>query len=493
MAEITAAASTGKLDIEAENRLVYSARTHVGLIREHNEDSLVALPPLFAVCDGMGGHEAGEVASKIAIETLVREAPETADGEALCRAVVAANHAVIEGAEKGDGRPGMGTTCTSVIIDGLSLVISHVGDSRAYLLRDSKLTQLTQDHSLVADLVRTGRITEEEARIHPQRSVITRALGSDTAMVPDLYEVVLEPTDRLLINSDGLSGMVPDEDIEKILDSCVTPEECADTLIDAALAGGGHDNVTVIVVDIPGIREEHSPDKDTREIEPVVEQIATAVSAASPDPSPEIAAAEAALADAYDAQVAAAHPGAHAASQLNEAELREKADEIARAVTGGFDDEPAKKGHRGVIAFIVALVCVVALAIGGVYAYAKHVAYVIEEDGVIAVYQGFPDDIAGVQLHWYVKGTDIQVSELPEPTQERLKSGVKVSSLEEADKLLTDYRQQISEAQVANSDFTAPNQPHVSEAATGNLTEETAAAAEAAAAEAPQATEEAGE
>ena len=155
MAEITSAGSTGKIEINSQaSKLTYAARTDVGLVREHNEDSLVAYPPLFAVCDGMGGHEAGEVASRIAVETLVKEAPSTADGTGLEHAIIAANHAVIDGARTGEGRPGMGTTCTSLIIEGNRLVIGHVGDSRAYLLRDGELIQLTQDHSLVADLVR---------------------------------------------------------------------------------------------------------------------------------------------------------------------------------------------------------------------------------------------------------------------------------------------------------------------------------------------------
>jgi serine/threonine protein phosphatase PrpC len=229
----------------------FGAATNIGLIREQNEDSLIAMPPLFAVCDGMGGHEAGEVASGIAAKTLFDEAPAHADGKALGRAVIAANRAVIAGAEQERGRPGMGTTCTATLLEGDHLVVAQVGDSRAYLLHGGSLQQITRDHSLVADLVDAGRITEDEARVHPQRSIITRALGNDPDMVPDIYDLAVEVDDRLILCSDGLYGMVLDPAIEKIAKETSSASECVDNLIEAALAAGGVDNVTVIVVDIP--------------------------------------------------------------------------------------------------------------------------------------------------------------------------------------------------------------------------------------------------
>ena len=165
---------------------VYAARTDVGCVREHNEDSFIAATPLFVVADGMGGHEAGEVASEIAINTLLEKAPSSPDGEGLANAVRAANIAIISAAAQGVGRPGMGTTMTAAQIFDDQLVIAQVGDSRAYLLHEGTLQRVTRDHSLVADLVDQGRITEEEARVHPQRSVITRALGSDATVEPDI-------------------------------------------------------------------------------------------------------------------------------------------------------------------------------------------------------------------------------------------------------------------------------------------------------------------
>ena len=228
---------------------LYASRSEVGNVREHNEDSFVASSPLFVVADGMGGHEAGEVASEIAIQTMVANAPETPDAEALAHAACLANEAVLQGAMDGTGRPGMGTTLTAAAIFDDELVIAQVGDSRAYLMHDGTLQRITRDHSLVADLVAQGRITEQEARVHPQRSVITRALGSDPHMQPDTYHLRVEDGDLLLLCSDGLSSMLDDAAIAAILAANPEPQAACDALVDEALAAGGLDNVTAIVID----------------------------------------------------------------------------------------------------------------------------------------------------------------------------------------------------------------------------------------------------
>ena len=233
----------------------FGSRTDVGCLRDHNEDSLVVSPPLFAVADGMGGHAAGEVASEIAVNVLAEQAPAHPDANALGNAVVAANRAVLQGVHEGVGREGMGTTCTAAMLEGERLVIAQVGDSRAYLLHQGKLQQLTRDHSLMADMIEAGQLTPEEARTHPQRSVITRALGSDPHLQPDLYEINVETGDRLLLCSDGLSTMVQDEDIESLMARTRDPQRCASQLVNAAIAAGGHDNVTVIVADVTGYAE----------------------------------------------------------------------------------------------------------------------------------------------------------------------------------------------------------------------------------------------
>lgn len=236
----------------AADAVVFGSRTDVGYVREHNEDSLLVEPPLFVVCDGMGGHESGEVASEIAVQTIAQRAPKTLEVDALGHAVEEANLAIIDGVAAGVGKEGMGTTCTAAILEDDRLAIAHVGDSRAYLLHNGSLQQITRDHSVVADLVESGEISPEEARTHQWRSYITRALGLDPYMTADLYELAVSAGDRLMLCSDGLYSMVADADIERILAGEGDPQACADALVEAALAGGGADNVTVIVADAVG-------------------------------------------------------------------------------------------------------------------------------------------------------------------------------------------------------------------------------------------------
>ena len=237
-------------DAGTTTSLMWGARSDVGCVRNHNEDSYLVASPLFAVCDGMGGHAAGEVASAIAVETIAAAAPDTADPALLAAAVEAANTAVIEAAVNGVGRPGMGCTATAAYIEGTTVAIAHAGDSRAYLLHEGTLIRITRDHSYVEELVDAGEIDRHEARVHPNRSVITRALGSDPAMYADHFSLNIEEGDRLILCSDGLSSMIPDNDIEDIAVQSATPQMCTDNLVDAALAAGGGDNVTVIVVDV---------------------------------------------------------------------------------------------------------------------------------------------------------------------------------------------------------------------------------------------------
>ena len=237
-------------DAGTTTQLMWGARSDVGCVRPHNEDSYLVQSPLFCVCDGMGGHAAGEVASSIAVETIAKTAPQSADAARLAAAVEAANAAVIEAALNGLGKPGMGCTATCAYIENDTLAIAHAGDSRAYLLHEGTLIRVTRDHSYVEELVDAGEITADEARVHPNRSVITRALGSDPAMYADHFTLHIEEGDRLILCSDGLSSMIPDSDIENIATQSSTAQICVDNLVDAALAAGGHDNVTVVVVDL---------------------------------------------------------------------------------------------------------------------------------------------------------------------------------------------------------------------------------------------------
>ena len=243
-------------------RLSWGARSDVGLVREHNEDSYLVRAPVFAVCDGMGGHAAGEVASSIAVNAIAANAPQHADDLLLGAAVEAANTAIITGALNGEGKQGMGCTATCALLEDDRMAIAHVGDSRIYLLHSGTLVRLTHDHSYVEELVEAGEITADEARVHPSRSVITRALGSDPDMYADHFTIGVSIGDRIILCSDGLSSMVEDSEIEAVAVSSPSPQAAADNLVAAALTEGGHDNVTVIVVDVldDGTIEQHRQD-----------------------------------------------------------------------------------------------------------------------------------------------------------------------------------------------------------------------------------------
>src|SRR5690349_21037663 len=230
-------------------RLSSGARTDVGRGRPENEDSVLVddARGLWAVADGMGGHRAGEVASATAIETL-QDAYRA--GTPLNQAVEAANAAVFSKAADDAALRGMGTTLTAVALEnGRTALLGHVGDSRAYLLRDGAVTQVTDDHSLVEQLVREGRLSPEEAQRHPQRAIITRALGVDAHVEVDTYRVDLNPGDRLLICSDGLTNMLSDDTIAATLRRHPDPQQAADTLVDMANQAGGDDNITVVILD----------------------------------------------------------------------------------------------------------------------------------------------------------------------------------------------------------------------------------------------------
>ncbi|MER5306917.1 Stp1/IreP family PP2C-type Ser/Thr phosphatase [Streptomyces sp. NPDC002773] len=233
--------------------LRFAAGSHKGMIREGNEDSGYAGPRLLAIADGMGGQAAGEVASSEVISTLVTlddDVPGSDILTSLGTAVQRANDQLRMMVEEDPQLEGMGTTLTALLWTGQRLGLVHVGDSRAYLLRDGVLTQITQDHTWVQRLVDEGRITEEEATTHPQRSLLMRALGSGDHVEPDLSIREVRAGDRYLICSDGLSGVVSHQTLEDTLASYQGPQETVQELIQLALRGGGPDNITVIVADV---------------------------------------------------------------------------------------------------------------------------------------------------------------------------------------------------------------------------------------------------
>ena len=232
----------------------HAAISHVGRQRPGNEDAYLVRPPLYAVADGMGGARAGEVASEMAVAALAEllAEPPLDDQTAAARlaeAAAEANSRIHSAASADAARSGMGTTLTALLLRDDHALLAHIGDSRAYLLRGDKLTQLTQDHSLVAEMVRDGRLAADEARLHPYRSILSRALGTEPDAEVDELRVDLLAGDVLLLCSDGLSGPVPLDKLRKGL-AAGDPEKAARRLVDEALRHGGPDNVTVVGVQL---------------------------------------------------------------------------------------------------------------------------------------------------------------------------------------------------------------------------------------------------
>lgn len=236
-------------------RFTWASATHVGLVRAGNEDSIRPMadgsteePAVIAVADGMGGAVAGEVASRIAIEAAVAEPADAAVEPA--ERIHAGNRAVLDAISEDYTLSGMGTTLTLALFLPAGLLrIAHIGDSRLYVFRDGGLAQATTDHTLVAELVAMGQITAEQAETHPRRNLVTRVIGTETINVEEI-ELDLEVGDRILLCSDGLTSMLRDAEIAKLLDASMAPSDAAWALIEAANAAGGADNTTVAVVDV---------------------------------------------------------------------------------------------------------------------------------------------------------------------------------------------------------------------------------------------------
>jgi len=229
-------------------------RTHVGMVRQVNEDSalMLLLPAAYGVADGMGGHKAGNVASALAVESIKKRLLGRTPYVALLQnAMQETNIVLLQRAKENADCQGMGTTFTLLCDMGSSALIAHVGDSRCYRYRDGALTQCTQDHSVVGEMARLGVLTPEEARAHPYRNVITRALGTAGHVEVDVLEVDVLPGDRFLLCTDGLSGMVPDEEMAGMLRS-EHIEDAADALLAAALDAGGTDNITFLLLEYNG-------------------------------------------------------------------------------------------------------------------------------------------------------------------------------------------------------------------------------------------------
>ncbi len=352
------------------------AATDVGRVREINEDRYLQRDDLglFAVADGVGGHQAGEVASQTSVETIEAAFVEPTT-EGLVTAIKQANDAVWHLAQSTAEKRGMGTTLTAVALvneDGEEhLAVANVGDSRVYLFQQGELSQLTEDHSLVEELVREGQITPEEARVHPQRSIITRALGMDPNVAVDSLQVLPYEGDRLLLCSDGLTNEVSDEKIGSILRRMGDPQEAAQELVRQARENGGNDNITVVVVDVV--------DDDDRSGRASVALAGDARRA--PAPAPSRGGATSSM-PALGAEPDQRGPGSASGATMTATDARPS--ELPPRPA-----QPRRVTWR-VLAFFVVLILVAGVGVVAVGWYARNTYYVGLDGDSVAIFRGRP-------------------------------------------------------------------------------------------------------
>jgi protein phosphatase len=358
-------------------------RTDTGRQRRGNEDAFYARAPLFAVADGMGGAQAGEVASHLAVEVLEQGLPH-GDGsveERLRARVREANARIMESAQADDARAGMGTTLTVAYVGEDNLTVAHVGDSRLYRLRDGAFERLTDDHSLVEELVRQGKLTPEEADEHPQRSIITRALGAEEGVEADSHTWAGRDGDVYLICSDGLTSMIPEAHVAQVLAEATSLAGAGRMLIDAANDAGGRDNITVVLFRLEDVAAGASAPQETAEHRAVARE-----------PEPESA--------------AAAPAGAPATATVTAPVARKQ----PRPARLGAPARRRRRRPRAPVGPILVLFLVACVILGGYYA--SQTVYFVgaSKDGFVTVYRGLPYDLpAGVNLYSanYESGTPV--------------------------------------------------------------------------------------
>ncbi|RKN14006.1 protein phosphatase [Micromonospora musae] len=399
--------------------LRYAAHSDRGLIRDGNQDSVYAGPRLLAVADGMGGMAAGDVASNIVIGAMApldEDVPGDALVDALRSAVGTANQQLRDTVDANPQLEGMGTTLTATLFSGSKLGMVHIGDSRAYLLRNGEFAQITKDDTYVQMLVDEGRISAEEASSHPQRSLLTRALdGRDIDPEYSVRQVL--PGDRYLICSDGLSGVVSADTIGETMREYTDPQQCVERLVQLALRGGGPDNITVIIAD--------ATDQDIVEATPIVGGAA---------------ARDRGMATSADISTPAARASALSAPR-SPAPEEPTPDE----------DEPERRRHRPVRAAAMGIALLVILG-GGLFAgwsYTQQQYYVgATEEGQVAVFRGIQGQIAGLDLSTVHSTSPAQLDDLTLAAQEQVKQGIPAKSEPDAERRL---------AELTSEDPTNPN------------------------------------
>lgn len=361
-----------------------AALTDTGRLRRINEDSYLARSPLFVVADGMGGARAGEVASRTATEAFEHWVTEAADPElALSQTVQEANRRINTIAREDSSRAGMGTTLTAALVGPNAVTIAHVGDSRAYMYRDGTLTRLTRDHSLVEELRRRGQLTPEEAEGHPQRSIITRALGPEPEVAVDTQQSFARDGDIFLLCSDGLTTMVSEREIAETLAQTTDLASAVRRLIDMANSCGGKDNITTVAFRIAAPEGETEEFADTREF--AVEAAAGSYEEApATRPTQTLASAGGVATQARPAARSAPAPGL-----------------------------PARRRRRAWLFGAIGLGAVIALLAGAYLGIRQAYFLGIDGQGFVTVYRGVPYDLpAGLHLYWSDYRTTVPAGQL---------------------------------------------------------------------------------
>jgi PPM family protein phosphatase len=372
--------------------------TDVGRQREANEDNLVLASPVFAVADGMGGARAGEVASRIAAEAF-RDSrdPSRTPEQQLERVAQEANRRIYELALRDQSRRGMGTTLTATLVDGDAVSVGHVGDSRAYRLRAGELVQLTQDHSLVAELERSGQLTPEAAEHHPQRSIITRALGPEPEVEVDTHTHPARAGDVYVLCSDGLTGMISDSELATLLRAAPSLESAAEALVRAANQSGGRDNITVVLFRLDD--DGAGPAGDPPTAEETIHQGLTVDDVAA-------AAAE------RDRATTVRAPAREAAAPQHD----DRRPAAPSAASGG------RRSRLRVFATAGVLTVVIAAVVAGAYVASRQVYFVgTDETGLVTVYRGLPYELPfGVSLYAAQYRSGVPAASIPAARRARV-------------------------------------------------------------------------